>query len=119
MTFSAYDAGGINAIKPKKRGRKAGEKRTLSVEQEQELIAILVDHDPAQFKLKGCMWTRDSVKELIRQKYGITMPNRTVGEYLHRWGVYGPAPGKAGGESEGRAGGSVVERGISGDSPDG
>ena len=34
-------------------------------------------------------------------------------------GVYGPAPGKAGGESEGRAGGSVVERGISGDSPDG
>ena len=86
MTFAAYDAGGIDAIKPKKRGRRTGEKRTLSVEQEQEIIAMLVDHDPAQFKLKGCMWTRDSVKELIKVKYGITMPNRTVGEYLRRWG---------------------------------
>ena len=86
MAFEAYDAGGINAIKPKKRGRKAGEKRTLSAEQEQEIITLLVDHDPAQLKLKGCMWTRGSVKELIKQKYGITMPNRTVGEYLHRWG---------------------------------
>ena len=86
MAFEAYDAGGINAIKPKKRGRKAGEKRTLSAEQEQEITALLVDHDPAQLKLKGCMWTRDSVKELIKQKYGITMPNRTVGEYLRRWG---------------------------------
>ena len=86
MTFEAYDAGGINAIKPKKRGRKAGEKRTLSAEQEQEIITLLVDHDPAQLKLKGCMWTRGSVKELIKQKDGITMPNRTVGEYLRRWG---------------------------------
>ena len=86
MAFEAYDAGGINAIKPQKRGRKVGEKRTLNGEQEQEIIALLVDHDPAQLKLKGCMWTRDSVKELIKQKYGITMPNRTVGEYLRRWG---------------------------------
>lgn len=94
MTFDAYDAGGINAIKPKKRGRKVGEKRTLSVEQEQEIIAMLVDHDPAQFKLKGCMWTRDSVQELIKQKYGITMPNRTVGEYLRRWGFTVQRPAK-------------------------
>lgn len=94
MAFHAYDAGGIDAIKPKKRGRRAGEKRTLSVEQEQEIIAMLVDHDPAQFKLKGCMWTRDSVKELIQQRYGITMPNRTVGEYLCRWGFTVQRPAK-------------------------
>ena len=86
MTFEAYDAGEINAIKPKKRGRKTGEKRSLNAEQEQEIITLLVDHDPSQFKLKGCVWTQDSVKELIKQKYGITMPDRTVGEYLHRWG---------------------------------
>ena len=29
MAFDAYDAGGINAIKPKKRGRKVGEKRCI------------------------------------------------------------------------------------------
>lgn len=29
MAFDAYNAGGINAIKPKKRGRKVGEKRCI------------------------------------------------------------------------------------------
>ena len=94
MAFEAYDAVGINAIKPQKRGRKAGEKRTLSAEQEEEIITLLVDHDPAQLKLKGCMWTRGSVKELIKQKYGITMPDRTVGEYLRRWGFTVQRPAK-------------------------
>ena len=72
----------------------AGEKRTLNPEQEHEMISMLVDHDPAQFKLKGCMWTRDSVRELIKVKYGITMPNRTVGEYLRRWGFTVQRPAK-------------------------
>ena len=58
------------------------------------MISMLVDHDPAQFKLKGCMWTRDSVRELIKVKYGITMPNRTVGEYLRRWGFTVQRPAK-------------------------
>ena len=31
----------------------------------------LVDHNPEQFKIKGCIWTRDSVRELIKQNYGI------------------------------------------------
>ena len=86
MAFAAYDKGGIAAIKPRKRGRKPGEKRTLNPEQEREITLMLVDHDPAQLKLKGCMWTRESVQELIKMKYGITMPIRTVGEYLARWG---------------------------------
>ena len=66
--FRDYDKGGIAAIKPKKRGRKAGEKRHLSPAQEQEILKQLVDHNPEQFKIKGCLWTRDSVRELIKQK---------------------------------------------------
>ena len=94
MAFAAYDAGGLEAIRPKKRGRRVGEKRTLSPEQEQEITTMLVDHDPAQLKLKGCMWTWESVKELIKQKYGITMPIRTVGEYLFWWGFTVQRPAK-------------------------
>lgn len=92
--FKKYDEGGIAAIKPKKRGRKAGEKRHLSPTQEQELLGLLVDHNPEQFKIKGCLWTRDSVRELIKQKYGIEMPIRTVGEYLRRWGLTVQRPAK-------------------------
>ena len=94
IAFTAYDEGELKAIKPKKRGRKAGEKRTLSPEQEQEITTMLVDHDPAQLKLKGCMWVRESVQALIKQKYGISMPIRTVGEYLLRWGFTVQRPAK-------------------------
>ena len=44
--FCAYDSGGIEAIKPKRRGRKPGEKRRLSPEQEEAVIKLLVDHTP-------------------------------------------------------------------------
>ena len=92
--FKKYDQGGIAAIKPKKRGRKSGEKRHLTPKQEQEILALLVDKNPEQLKLKGCMWTRDSVKDLILREYGIDMPIRTVGEYLKRWGLTVQRPAK-------------------------
>ena len=54
--FYAYDSGGIDAIKPKRRGRKPGEKRRLSPEQEQEVIKLLVDHTPEQLQFECCLW---------------------------------------------------------------
>ena len=89
-----YEEGGIKALRPKKRGRKAGEKRTLTPDQEKEILALLVDKNPEQLKIKGCLWTRSSVAELIEQKYGIAMPVRTVGEYLRRWGMTVQRPAK-------------------------
>ena len=94
MAFAAYDEGGSAAIKPKRRGRKTGEKRHMTPEQEKEIISLLVDHNPEQYKIKGCLWTRDSVRELIQQKYGLEMPIRTVGEYLRRWGLTIQRPSK-------------------------
>ena len=93
-TFKAYDEGGIEAIRPKVRGRRKGQKRRLSPEQEKEIVNLIVDHDPAQLKFKCCMWTRDSVQELIERKYGIKLPIRTVGEYLKRWGFTVQRPAK-------------------------
>ena len=87
VTIRAFKKGGMKALKPKARGRKVGEKRHLSPEQESEIFNMLVDHNPEQYKIKGCMWTRDSVRELILQKYGLDMPLRTIGEYLRRWGL--------------------------------
>lgn len=94
VTIRAYKKGGMKALRPKTRGRRAGEKRHLSAAQEQEVLKLLVDHNPEQFKIKGCLWTRDSVRELIHQKYGIDMPIRTVGEYLKRWGLTVQRPAK-------------------------
>ena len=94
VTIRAYKKGGMRALRPKTRGRKNGEKRHLTAAQEQEILNLLVDHNPEQFKIKGCLWTRDSVRELIHQKYGVDMPIRTVGEYLNRWGLTVQRPAK-------------------------
>lgn len=94
ITIRAYKAGGMQALKPKTRGRKTGEKRHLSSSQEKEIFSLLVDKNPDQLRLPGCMWTRDNVRACIKQKFGIDMPIRTVGEYLKRWGLTVQRPAK-------------------------
>jgi transposase len=81
-----YAEQGIAGIKPQKRGRRTGEKRKLSPEQEQKIREIIVDKNPEQLRLAGCMWTRENISELIMQLYKIKMPLSTLGYYLERWG---------------------------------
>ena len=94
QTISDYKRGGMAALKPKTRGRKTGEKRTLTTAQEKELVGIITDKNPDQLKMKCCLWTRDAVRQLIKDKYGIEMPIRTVGMYLQRWGFTVQRPAK-------------------------
>jgi transposase len=85
-TKNAYKKDGIAGIRAKKRGRRPGDQRLLSPEQEHELRSALVDKSPDQLMLKCCMWTRQSVAELIKRWYGIDMRLSTLGYYLERWG---------------------------------
>ncbi len=82
----AYSEGGIEAIKPKKRGRKKGENHILTPDQEREIQQIIIDKTPDQLKLKECMWTRKNIAALIKEKYGIEIKFSTLGYYLSRWG---------------------------------
>ena len=92
--FFAYDRGGIEAIKPKRQGRKPGEKRRHSPEQEREVIKLLADHTPDQLQLECCLWARAGERALILREYGMDMPIRTVGEYLKRCGFMVQRPSK-------------------------
>jgi transposase len=89
-----YAEQGIAGIKPKKRGRRKGEQRILTPEQEWEIKMIIVDHHPEQLKIPGCMWTRENIRDLIKQKYRIDMPLSTLGYYLERWGFSVQRPSK-------------------------
>jgi len=82
----AYNTGGFEAIRSKKRGRQKGAKRILTPEQEREIQKIIIDKTPEQLKFKECMWTRSTIGDLILQKYKINMPLSTLGYYLERWG---------------------------------
>lgn len=81
-----WKAGGAKALKVARRGRRQGSGRRLSPEQEKALQRMIVDRHPEQLKLDFALWTRDAVRLLIEQEYGLALPIRTVGEYLKRWG---------------------------------
>lgn len=86
ITIRKYKTDGLKALKPQTRGIKTGENRTLTAAQEKAIVKMITEKNPDQLRLKCCLWTRNAVQELIKEHYGITMPIRTVGEYLKRWG---------------------------------
>lgn len=92
--WQKYQKGGLQAIKPGVRGRRHGEQRTLSAEQEEALQKLLVDKTPDQLKLPFALWTRDAVRSVVKQRYGVNLPMRTVSEYLKRWGFTPQKPTK-------------------------
>jgi transposase len=92
--WQKYKKGGKKAITILAQGRREGEKRTLTEEQEREVRRLIIDKTPDQLKFPFALWTRKAVQELIQRKYGTVMPIRTVGEYLSRWGFTPQKPVK-------------------------
>src|ERR1022692_4882332 len=76
------------------RGRKHGECRSLSAEQERQVQKLIVEKMPDQLKLPFALWTRKAVAQLIGERFGIKLPVRTMGDYLQRWGFTPQKPVK-------------------------
>ena len=93
-TIQKYREQGFEGIKQRVRGRKQGEQRNLTPGQEKEVRNAIIDKCPEQLKLKGCMWTRNNIAELVKRLYGIKMPLSTLGYYLERWGFSVQRPTK-------------------------
>lgn len=78
----------------KKSGRKTGSGRSLSAVQEQQIRALLIDKTPDQLKMPYALWTREAVREVIRDRFKLALAIRTVGDYLKRWGMTPQKPQK-------------------------
>ena len=83
----AHKTHGARGLRSQKRGRKLGEKRHLTAQQEARLKQWIIDSTPEQLKLPFMLWERRAVQELAHKRFNILMPIRTVGEYLLRWGL--------------------------------
>ena len=83
--IARYEAEGIGALAPRTRGRRSGEDRALTVEQEEKVQRIICDKRPEQLKMEFALWSRAAVMQLIVVELGVTLHVRSVGKYLARW----------------------------------
>lgn len=81
-------------LKIKRGGRKLGDARLLSAQDEKQIRSKIIDKTPDQLKLQYALWTRKAVQELIQRETGVQLAIRSVGEYLKRWGMTPQKPQK-------------------------
>lgn len=84
--WTAYTAGGVDALPHDRTGRPLGSGRFLSDEQASRIRSLIDKNTPEQLGIHSALWTRRAVGELIRKEFSIDLAERTVGEYLRRWG---------------------------------
>jgi transposase len=90
--WTACATGGLAAIPGERTGRPVGSGRTLTDEQARRIQVRIDNFSPEQLGIPSPLWSRRAVRDLIGRELGITMPVRTVGEYLRRWGYTAKRP---------------------------
>jgi len=92
--WKKYNQCGNSGLKSTQRGRKTGEHRLLSIEQEKFIQKSIIDKMPDQLKLSYALWTRKAVKDLIYREFKVKLAINTVGLYLKEWGFTPQKPKK-------------------------
>lgn len=85
--YRRYRLEGMSAVADKRRGRRIGDKRRLSMERELEVRSILLHSSPEQQQLPFSLWTREAVAQLLKILYDMDIPLTTLADYLVRWGI--------------------------------
>jgi transposase len=80
-----FEEGGWDSLKLGRRGRRAGERTKLSSTQCDRVIKWITDNTPEQLKMPFVLWTAAAVRDLIKEKFGILLPLRTMRRYLRKW----------------------------------
>ena len=81
-----YEQGGWDALLSGKRGRPKGVGTRLKPHQCATIVRIITENTPNQLKMPFVLWTRVAIRDLIKEKYDILLPLRTLSDYLRRWG---------------------------------
>lgn len=82
--WSAYRQKGEASFAVKKA---PGGKTKLSVAQIAKLRCLIVDKDPRQLRFDFALWTRDMVRVLIKERFGVEMSRQGTANLLRRMGL--------------------------------
>jgi transposase len=92
--WTAYSANGLDALPGERTGRPLGVGRLLSDAQARRIRECIDYYSPDDLGIPHALWTRRAVRELIRKEFDIDLAERTVGEYLRRWGYTPKKPSR-------------------------
>lgn len=87
--WAQYNQHGEAALVQDTRGRRAGEGQIINEAKQARLRKSILDGYPEDYGIESALWTRRAVQSLIAHQCDVSMPIRTVGDYLKRWG-YSP-----------------------------
>lgn len=97
-----YREEGEAGLKTKPHGRPRGSGR-LRGWQAATIVNLITDRHPEQLKLPFVLWTREAVRDLIAERFGITYSLTHVGRLLNRWGFTAQKPRRRAFEQDSRA----------------
>lgn len=92
--WTAYTTDGLAGLPNGHRGRPLGSGRFLTDPQAHRIQECIDFYSPEQLGIPHALWTRRAVQTLIRQELDIDLAERTVGEYLRRWGYTPKKPSR-------------------------
>jgi len=92
--WQTYKKEGLPGIKPKVSGRKIGDQKLLTDKESKEIRSSIIDKAPEQYKLGGCLWTRQKISDFIKRKFNKTVSLRCVSNYMKEWGLTCQRPTK-------------------------
>jgi transposase len=92
--WTAYATDGLPALPGGRSGRPLGSGRFLSDRQADRIKDCIDFNLPADVGIPHALWTRRAVRDLIRNEFDIDLAERSVGEYLRRWGYTSKKPAR-------------------------
>ena len=92
--WTAYQREGEASLERKKYGRKPGSHMVLSEEEQGTIRKAIEEKRPEDFGITGQLWTLGRTREYIRKEFGKSVNERTLSDYMKRWGMSCQRPAK-------------------------
>ena len=82
--LAKYREGGTEALQTK---TISGRPKKLNAQQLKKIYDIVTSKNPLQLKFEFALWTRDMVRELIKDQFGVKLSSVSVGRLLKKMGL--------------------------------
>jgi transposase len=92
--WTSYCADGLDSLPGGRSGRPLGSGRSLSDQQADRIKDLIDNNSPEKLGITAALWTRRAVADLIKTEFAIDLAERTVGQYLRRWGYTSKKPAR-------------------------